>query len=311
MGRIGRPRTTECFEEHHGPCRRCAAERARRWRRLHPGKERRYVTEAPTSAALLLHQRADVASARRYLLTYLVRGSIAPPYGCDRCGAMVGDPCRNWIYAEGETLVPLHEPPKTLDMRTNRRLVAWVCRSCRREVRANGGAVDTFWRWPGPTMPRRRRAVHRIDESAHQNAVRSAATLPPKVQARGYCEGYLAAVTAPEAWLGRILRDPKFAPTGLPAFDEAWRRHAESWWDRRRHDAATGDPVGRLHFSPLRPRPQPACVALAPSPTPRRPSAAVKPFDEAKQLAALDAAEDAFDRRVAEIMARLASHEGH
>lgn len=304
---IGRPRTTECAEEHRGPCRKCAAERARRYRSAHGSSAPRYVGESPARARLLLHQRSELGAARRYVLSYLARGAIAPPYGCDRCGVLYGDPRRSWLFTEPRgVLVPFHQAPRATTIRINPRVVVWLCPPCRKETRSAGGVIAQHWRWDAATAPRRHRGVLGLDAPSHAQAAAAARLAPSGQQSRAYCETYLSAIRAPEAWLARVLRDPTFSPTGQATFDAAWRAFAASWWDRRRREAHSDEPLGFIRILSLRERPVRETATVAPwstsAPTGPR---LVAPYDEAAQVAALESAEAVFDRRISEITARL------
>lgn len=302
----GRPRTTGCTEPHYGPCKRCAAARARRFR-AKSRPETRYASSSPAATRLLLHQRSELSAARRYVLTYLVRGAIVPPYACDRCGIHYGDPRRRGIVDEPRgSLVPLHEIPRATTLAIERRRVAWLCPPCRKEIRAIGAVVDCHWQWPGPTLPRRHRGVVALDARAHAAAVDAARLATDLQRARIYCEAYLEKCAAPDAWLARIIREPNFSPAREASFDQAWRNYAAAWWDRRRRAAHADEPVAFVHLRALRERPlrhAPTVETWSGGVT-RRERRVVELYDEAAQLRMLEQAEAAFDLRIAEILNR-------
>lgn len=125
MGKVGRPRTTSCAVEHLGaPCKVCARERQRRRRRQHPE-----IVRVADRARCDERRRAEVR-ARAYVREYLKRGAIYPPEGCEGCLAI-------------GRLEPFHPDPE------KKRMVAWLCQSCRKRVSATREPLTLTWEWPG------------------------------------------------------------------------------------------------------------------------------------------------------------------
>ncbi len=121
MPRKQRTRLTGCTATHwERYCRTCARIRAVKARR-----RRRLTEPLPRTEPA----RQEVA-ARAYVWSYLRRASITPATCCERCGA-------------SSALSFFHPDPAAV------REVVWLCKSCRKRVRATGEPVTLTWVWPG------------------------------------------------------------------------------------------------------------------------------------------------------------------
>jgi hypothetical protein len=120
MPRKQRTRLTGCTATHwERSCRICA--------RLRAAKARR--RPRPTEPLPRTEQARQEVAARAYVWSYLRRASITPATVCERCGA--GAP------------VFFHPDPAAV------REIVWLCKSCRKRVRATGEPVTLTWVWPG------------------------------------------------------------------------------------------------------------------------------------------------------------------
>jgi hypothetical protein len=152
MPRKQRKRLTGCVATHwERSCRTCARIRAAKARRRPRTTEPLPRTE---------QARQEVA-ARAYVWAYLRRGSLTPATCCERCGA--GAP------------VFFHPDPRAV------REIVWLCKSCRKRVRATGEPVTLTWVWPGVLAdePRTVVPVERPERRPRRDRVASSPPAPP------------------------------------------------------------------------------------------------------------------------------------
>lgn len=284
---IGRPRLSTCTEDHFGPCKKCARERARRYRR----GEKREIRRARDRQRNANRQALVVALA--YVHTALERGTITPPLWCDRC------------TTRHDTLHPKHPEPR------HPRVVAWLCDSCLRYVRAAGDDVILHWEWPGARKPKRTRKKIRFNADAHAAAFAHASALPPGVdQYRAYADAYLKEAGDTRQWIATGLAQAHgWAPTGDDRLNRLWRWYVNDWWDRERerHDrrAVLRDDLAATHFDPSPVRETTVrSINDLPVPSVRVKNARADVAPEVL-LERADAALEEFDRRFASIIDRV------
>lgn len=277
-----RPRTTACIEEHFGPCKACARERARRYRESHPARIRQADQRRTTA------DRKQNVYARAYVDTALRKGCIAPPLRCDRC------------LEKSNRLTFRHPDP------AQPKVVAWLCPGCVRHVRSCDTTVEIHWVWPGPRPPRRARRRPHFSEEAHARALGDQPLPVERPDRVRYVRAYLAEIgPRSNTWIAEGLTNGgAWAPTGHRDIDAVWQWAASEWWKQKRlqYDSehrrpwtvATLAAVIHEPEQPTLPQPQPA-----PPPTP---PITVKPL--AQLESDLDRAIADFEAKVAAILSR-------
>jgi hypothetical protein len=291
---MGRRRTTGCKQQHDGPfCRDCNRIRVQRARAL-AGKR----PDPPACLPLTAAQRQANAAAA-YVRTYLKRGAIAPPDACERCEVSV-QATPSWPLRPLRFFHPDPARPQ---------LVAWLCATCRRRVRATGELLTLSWTWPGITAPRSRKPP---DLSGH--VVAAVAVLNarlPSAPASGLRDAALvrllirALAPGEREWLyaAACLAGPHWRPTADLHLDALLRGWA---FTERAERGAAARAAGGTAITPraAEPRRQRRDAAPPPVPVP----APHPPFDPeaawdkirraAENLAAAEAAAEAANARV-------------
>ena len=275
-------RTTGCKQQHAGKncpdCTRIRVRRSRARKRAHP-TPRLPLTDA--------QQLADNAAS--YVRKYLKRGAIAPPDACDRCAVPVQmSPSR-----PPSRLHVFHADP------TQWKLVAWLCTSCRREVRATREPLTLTWTWPGITAARSRKPPNLPRQVAATVAALDA-KLPPKTAATLRDTALIATLMRSLApgererlYAVGSLAGPSWQPTSDPHLNALLR----SWaFTERAERGAAARAAGGLAITPLPPEPRRVREVIPPPPpAPSRP-----PVDPEVARAKIQAALDGLDAAEAE-----------